>query len=119
LEIDPISKQIVWQYTGTDSDRPSWSFYSSFISSARRLPNGNTLIDDGMKGRFFQVTKDGKIVWEYISPHLAASPLGGKPVTSNYVYRAQPVPYDWVPDDTPHSEKAVTAPDNSTFRIPQ
>ncbi len=117
LEIDPIRKQVVWQYTGSDSDRPSWSFYSSFISSARRLPNGNTLIDEGMNGRFFQVTRQGKIVWEYVSPYFAAAPLGGKPVISNYVYRAQPVPYDWVPEDTPRSETAITAPDNSTYRV--
>jgi hypothetical protein len=117
LEIDPVKKQIVWQYMGTDSERPSWTFYSSFISSARRLPNGNTLIDEGMNGRFFQVTREGKIVWEYVSPYFASSPLGGKPVISNYVYRAQPVPYDWVPDDTARSEAPVIAPDNSTYHV--
>jgi Arylsulfotransferase (ASST) len=110
LEIDPIKKEIVWQYVGTDSNRPSWSFYSSFISSARRLPNGNTLIDEGMNGRFFQVTPRGEIVWEYISPYFAPSPLGGKSVLSNFVYRAQPVPYSWVPAGTPHAENAVLPP---------
>jgi hypothetical protein len=120
LEIDPVKKQILWQYSGSDSGRPSWTFYSAFISSARRLPNGNTLIDEGMNGRFFQVTPQGEIAWEYISPYFAAAPFGGKTglVSSNYVYRAQPVPYDWVPAGTPHTEKAVTAPDLSTFRVP-
>jgi hypothetical protein len=50
---------------------PDWGFYSSFISSARRLPNGNTLIDEGMNGRIFQVTNKGEIAWEYISPYFA------------------------------------------------
>jgi len=63
LEIDPVKNLVVWEYSGTDNDRPQWSFYSSFISSARRLPNGNTLIDEGMNGRLFQVTQDGEIVW--------------------------------------------------------
>lgn len=42
LEIDPIKKEIVWQYTASNSAQPDWAFFSSFISSARRLPNGNT-----------------------------------------------------------------------------
>ena len=46
------------------SDAPEWTFYSSFISDARRLPNGNTLINEGMNGRFFQITPAGEIVWE-------------------------------------------------------
>ncbi len=49
LEIDPLKKQIVWQYTAEDSQQPGWAFYSAFISSARRLPNGNTLIDEGQE----------------------------------------------------------------------
>ena len=43
LEINPVTKEIVWQYTAADSNGPPWAFYSSFISSAQRLPNGNTL----------------------------------------------------------------------------
>jgi hypothetical protein len=119
LEIDPISKQIVWQYTADASDQPGWGFFSSFISSARRLPNGNTLIDEGMNGRFFQVTPKGEIVWEYVSPYFARTPVGstGKTITSNWVYRALPVPYDWAPNGTPHSETAVTPVDIATFRV--
>ena len=30
--------------------------------------NGNTLITEGASGRLFEVTKEGKIVWEYIYP---------------------------------------------------
>ncbi|MGC4061728.1 MAG: DUF6491 family protein [Aquabacterium sp.] len=110
LEIDPVKKEIVWQYTAVNSGQPGWAFYSSFISSARRLPNGNTLIDEGMNGRFFQVTPQGEIVWEYVSPYVGESRTGGggRAVSSNAVYRAQPVPYDWVPEGTPRSEKPVT-----------
>jgi len=91
LEIDPVKQQIVWEYTGSDSDAPEWTFYSSFISDARRLPNGNTFINEGMNGRFFQITPAGEIVWEYVSPYFGPQPLGpaGKKVQSNVVYRAQ------------------------------
>jgi hypothetical protein len=121
LEIDPVSKQIVWLYSGETSGRAGWSFYSSFISSARRLPNGNTLIDEGMNGRFFQITPQGKIVWEYVSPYFDKTPVGGAgsaPVNSNWVYRAQPVPYAWVPDGTPHAQKPVRTPDLASFHVP-
>jgi hypothetical protein len=119
LEIDPVKKEIVWQYTAENSNSSGWTFYSSFISSARRLPNGNTLIDEGMNGRFFQVTPQGKIVWEYVSPYFAPSPVGSSKgtVISNWVYRAQPVPYDWVPAGTPHAEQPVHTPALAAFHL--
>lgn len=107
LEIDPVKKEIVWQYTGESSGRPPWSFFSSFISSVRRLPNGNTLIDEGMNGRLFQVTKDGEIVWEYVNRYPGLVTRGSKHIVNSSIFRAQPVPYDWVPDGTPHAEIEV------------
>jgi Arylsulfotransferase (ASST) len=116
LEIDPIKSQIVWQYTGENSGRPVWSFFSSFVSSARRLPNGNTLIDEGMDGRLFQITPGGDIVWEYVNPYPGRSTVDGKPFLNSLVYRAQAVPYDWVPEGTPHAERALREQDNAKFQ---
>jgi hypothetical protein len=45
--------------------------------------------------------------------------VGGKPFVNSLVYRAQAVPYDWVPGGTPHSEKPVAEIDVTTFRVPQ
>jgi hypothetical protein len=117
LEIDPTKKEIVWEYTAANSGQASWAFYSSFISNARRLPNGNTLIDEGINGRIFQVTAKGEIVWEYVSPFFGQAPAAGG-ASSNWIYRAQPVPYDWVPAATPRSEKAVVPPDLTKFHLP-
>nr|WP_223805793.1 aryl-sulfate sulfotransferase [Pseudanabaena sp. UWO310] len=118
LEIDPQTKAIVWQYTGIDSKQPAWGFYSSFISSARRLPNGNTLIDEGMTGRLFQVTRSGEIVWEYVNPYSIRQKLDlDREVLANWVYRAQPIPYNWVPDETPCQEAAIKPPNNSKFHL--
>ncbi len=55
----------LWTYVAPDSV----SFWSSFISGAHRMNNGNTFINEGAKGRFFEVTKEGKIVWEYLNPY--------------------------------------------------
>ena len=73
-----------------------------------------------MNGRFFQVTPAGEIVWEYVSPYFGEAPFGpgGKAVVTNWVYRAQPVPYDWVPAGTPYGEHAVAPPDLSKFHLP-
>ena len=65
LEIDPARGDIVWTYSGTPLD----TFYSSRISGAQRLVNGNTFICEGRHGRLFEVTSDGDIVWEFVSPH--------------------------------------------------
>jgi hypothetical protein len=100
---------------------PEWSFYSSFISSARRLPNGNTLIDEGMNGRIFQVTP-ARATSPGNTSALTSAPTpvagAGKPgAETNWLYRAQPVPYNWVPAGTPRSEKAVTPPELGKFRV--
>jgi hypothetical protein len=117
LEIDPIKEEIVWQYIGQDSGDPGWTFKSTHISNARRLPNGNTFIVEGQYGRFFQVTPKGEIVWEYINPFPRRLTANGRPEINYQVYRGQPVPYEWAPAGTPHSERAVVPPDNTTFRI--
>ncbi|MBG0811987.1 aryl-sulfate sulfotransferase [Methylosinus sp. H3A] len=119
LEIDPVSKQIVWQYTGASSGNPGWTFRSTHISNARRLPNGNTFIDEGQIGRFFQVTPEGDIVWEYLNPYprRGKDAETGRPTLNYSVYRAQPVPYDWAPEGTPHAETAVAPPENAGFRL--
>jgi hypothetical protein len=55
----------VWRYIAKDTI----SFYGSFVSGAERLENGNTMINEGPKGRFFEVTPGGEIVWEYWNPY--------------------------------------------------
>ena len=54
----------VWRYQAENPE----DFYSSEISGAQRLPNGNTLICAGVKGTFFEVTPAGETVWQYVNP---------------------------------------------------
>jgi hypothetical protein len=54
----------VWRFTAENLT----AFYSQSISGAQRLPNGNTLICNGDNGRFFEVTAEKAIVWEYVNP---------------------------------------------------
>lgn len=119
LEVNPVTRDIVWQYTAEDSGQPTWTFFSSFVSNAQRLPNGNTLITEGMQGRLFQVTPDGQIVWEYFTPSTGLGVAGEPEVKTlrvpgvdrlsetRMIYRSQAVPFDWVPAGTPHSQKPI------------
>jgi hypothetical protein len=66
IELDPLSGDIVWQYVGN----PPESFYTMTRGSAQRLPNGNTLICESNKGRVFEITSGGDIVWEWFNPNL-------------------------------------------------
>jgi hypothetical protein len=66
VELNPATEKIEWQYVG---DPPS-SFYSYGKGSAQRLPNGNTLICEGDRGRVFEVTAQGEIVWEGLNPRF-------------------------------------------------
>jgi len=54
----------IWKY---EASNPT-DFFSSEISGAHRLPNGNTLICAGVIGHFFEVTAAGKTVWQYVNP---------------------------------------------------
>ncbi len=66
IEFDPKTNENVWEYWGN----PTQTFDSCRTSGAQRLASGNTLICEGIWGRIFEVTPDGEIVWEYISPFI-------------------------------------------------
>ncbi len=88
VEWDPRTDQTVWEYWGN----PSHTFDSHYISGCQRLWNGNMLICEGLWGRLFEVTPDGEIVWEYISPfttHREKGPSTGDQSTIFRAYRYQ------------------------------
>ena len=119
LQFNPVTLEITWQYTPlehgcflfTDASK----FYSSYISSAQRLPNGNTLITEGSDGHLLEVTPEHEIVWEYINPYF--NNMFGK-FTNNMIYRAYRVPYEWIPQLAKPDEESIEAIDVETFRVP-
>ncbi len=73
-----------WTYTApTPTD-----FYASNISGAQRLSNGNTLICEGTKGKFFELDESENIVWEYVNPVQLNGPISqGTVAGNNIVFR--------------------------------
>ncbi len=91
VEIDPDSDKIIWQYK---ADPPS-DFYSAMQGGAERLSNSNTFITDSLHGRFFEVTQEGEIVWEYINPFLYNTIKWGPGMFCNTVFIAHYYPHDY------------------------
>lgn len=65
LEIDPVRGSVVWQYSAPEPK----DFFTLGKGSAQRLANGNTLIASADQGWAFEVTKRGRIVWEFYCPY--------------------------------------------------
>jgi hypothetical protein len=84
--------QPIWHYEAKNRT----DFFSSEISGAQRLPNGNTLICAGVVGHLFEVTAAGEMVWQYVDPVvrggiLAQGELPGKDVRGhlfNAIFKA-------------------------------
>lgn len=68
-------REPVWSYAAPGD------FHSPFISGAHRMANGHTLITSGAQGRFFEVTPEHEIVWEYWTPYAGdvRMPDGSRP----------------------------------------
>ncbi|MFZ4579659.1 MAG: aryl-sulfate sulfotransferase [Myxococcota bacterium] len=90
---------LVWQFSAD----PPTAFYSSEISGAQRLANGNTLACEGVKGHFFEVTPAGEVVWQYVNPVRTAktmaqyelAPLDPKTHPENAVFKVHWYPADF------------------------
>jgi len=116
LEINPVTLEVEWSFLGSDmpSNRganvQNTAFYSQLVSSAQRLPNGNTMITEGCFARIFEVTPEKEIVWEYRAPFDDI----GYPM----MYRAYRYPYEYIPQLKKPEEIPVERINNMEFRMP-
>lgn len=91
VEFNPVTREIEWRYGG----EPKTDFFTQMCGANHRLPNGNTLITESDRGRAFEVTPAGEIVWEFVNPHFAGK-HGGLIATLFDVVRLDPeFPTDW------------------------
>jgi len=82
-ELDPQTEEIVWRYRQKEN---ALAFYSPMVSGCQRLMSGNTLVCEGAKGCVAEVTPDGDVVWEYVSPHFHSHARLG---SFNWLFRAR------------------------------
>lgn len=119
LEINPATEEVVYQYRHEPhAFKETSKFFSYSWGSVQRLPNGNTFSLDCHKGRLFEVTPQGEIVWEYISPFQWNR---GTAMVEPGIYRAYRYAYGEVPDADPcfmQTDGHAGAPEGETVLLP-
>lgn len=72
---------------------PPDSIYSQNTSGAHRLPNGNTMVCEGVAGTFWELTPSGTTVWKYVCPVNGAGPIVQNTIpTGNNCFRCTKYP---------------------------
>jgi hypothetical protein len=111
VELEPYSGRIVWSY----AEGANRLFYSSGLSNAQRLPNGNTFVCEGIRGRLFEVTAEGLPVWEYVNRLSEAAPDTGMAARHLQVCttRRYGIEYSGLPGNEKRTQKKQAAPGTS------
>lgn len=94
IEFDPVTFGAAWIHRGETPD----DFYSWECGSNQRLENGNTLITESDRGKAFEVTPDGTIVWKYLNPMRAGDDLEFIATIFELVRLPNDFPLDWLGD---------------------
>jgi len=82
----------VWTFRGETQG----SLYSSVMSGASRLSNGNTLITESNSGRIFEVNQNLEILRSYISPVNNNGPIAqDNPAIANTIFKAISYPLSY------------------------
>lgn len=68
VEVDPVAREVVWEYRAD----PPEAFFSEKMGGVEELPNGNVLVTESARGHAFEVTSDGRVVWEFWNPEMKA-----------------------------------------------
>ncbi len=69
-------------------------FFAAIVSSAQRLPNGDTVMTDGPRGTIIEATADGRVVWKYENTHFTVrkntpkSSGSGEPIEPWWMFRS-------------------------------
>jgi hypothetical protein len=87
IEMDLKSRKVVWSYSAGETGVDKMQFFSVNQGAAQRLKNGNTFIAESTRGHLFEITPDGSVVWDMISPFGSKDPTG--PWLHNNVFRPQ------------------------------
>jgi len=83
VKYDVVNDEILWSYSEP-------GFFSRGSGAQQLLPNGNVLITESQKGRVFEVTSDGRVVWEFWNPSTTDDGAAIVRIT-----RAFRLPYDY------------------------
>jgi hypothetical protein len=66
VEVNPNTRRVVWTYEGNARS----PFFTAFGGGCEELPNGDILVTETHRGRAFEITRRGELVWEYLHPSV-------------------------------------------------
>ena len=95
VEFDIETAEIVWEYRG----QPDRYLNSPEGGSSAQLTNGNILLTESEQGRAIEITPDGDVVWEFVSPHRGGR--NGELVAT--LFEVQRL----LPEDIPFAEQLI------------
>jgi hypothetical protein len=87
VEVDPRTRKIGWSYSAP-------GFFTRVRGAAQKLPNGNVLITESDRGHVFEVSRGGKVVWEFYNPDV----VGQENPTRAVIYRMAGYPRGYLED---------------------
>lgn len=97
VEMNPITKDIVWDFT-------SEAIYSPFMSCVQRLPNGQTLILASLQKRFVLVDETKAILGDKTVQTSIHKNLFG---TTRGIYRFAVLPNEWLAEVVDWQERTL------------
>jgi hypothetical protein len=62
--VNTKTNEIEWKYEPWDQS----SFFTHRQGAAQPLPNGNWFVTSSNVGHFFEITKKGEVVWDFVNP---------------------------------------------------
>lgn len=132
---DPNWNEADWSYTlenntflpndvlSTITHPDTTALFSTGLSGAQILPNGNALICSGRPGYTFELNPENELVWEFKTPFNQGSPAtqGDSTQIINITFRMERYPYDYAAfEDRDLSSKGwiELEPDTSFCELP-
>ena len=85
-------------------------FQSDYLSGVEMMPNGNAYFTVGQENKFYEVTEEGEIVWEFILPG-SSDPFRTEKYPIDYPAFANKelIPIEYVPGTTPHPDCSLSS----------
>lgn len=66
VEVDVKTRRIRWEWTAPTRAE----FFSKTRGSAQRLSNGHTFVCESERGRLFELSPSGEVVWSWVNPEM-------------------------------------------------
>jgi hypothetical protein len=91
IEYDLKGSKVAWKYSGAEQRFNQVQFYSSVISGAQRLRNGNTFITLGTRAFMLEVTPEKETVWAGFNSLNRTPKTSGWPFQSIFKAKQYPI----------------------------